>query len=409
MCKWLLRVSWGVGIIVLIGFVGKVSGQEIPSLPKPVVPDQIRAYCIDFNWERTGRAVKPFAAPGTWAEADPAAHVAWYKAVGANVIQTFAVSCNGYAWYKNGPVPEQPGLQHDFLREVVRLGHKEGMLVFGYFCVGANVKWAEDHPELNYPYSKYHNKTIVYNDEYLEYLSKSVSDAVKTTGIDGFMVDWLWMPNRTEKIDPKTTEKLPWLETEKKLYQQLMGEPFPGKENLTKEQETAYSRKALSRCWTTIRKAAKDANPDCIIWLTVSKLDHLHVIDSDMYKEADWLMNEAGDMKSIRQIQSMVGSHTRLISCFAAWNGKDPREVIPEALDAGVGLYGFTAPSPGRGGLVTLDKFMGKPVGELKGDERNIATLARFYHGVGLDAVWDGKDGFIAAEQVRTQMPRGDE
>jgi hypothetical protein len=29
--------------------------------------------------------------------------------------QSFAVSCNGYAWYKNGIVPEQPGLKHNFL------------------------------------------------------------------------------------------------------------------------------------------------------------------------------------------------------------------------------------------------------------------------------------------------------
>ena len=31
---------------------------------KPAVPDQIKAYCIDFNWARTGRAKKPFAKLG---------------------------------------------------------------------------------------------------------------------------------------------------------------------------------------------------------------------------------------------------------------------------------------------------------------------------------------------------------
>jgi hypothetical protein len=31
--------------------------------------------------------------------------------MGVNTIQTFIVSCNGYAWYKNGVVPEQPGLK----------------------------------------------------------------------------------------------------------------------------------------------------------------------------------------------------------------------------------------------------------------------------------------------------------
>ena len=70
--------------------------------------------------------------------------------MGANVIQTFCVSCNGYAWYKHGVVPEQPGLKHDFLPEVVRLGHQEGLLVLGYFCMGANTKWGQEHPQLSY-------------------------------------------------------------------------------------------------------------------------------------------------------------------------------------------------------------------------------------------------------------------
>ncbi len=375
-------------------------------LSKPVAPDQIKAYCIDFNWARTSRAKKPFAIPGHWAESDPAEHVAWYKAMGANVIQTFAVSCNGYAWYKNGFVPEQPGLKHDFLREVVRLGHKEGMLVFGYFCAAANVKWVMDNPELNYPQkfkmkgdkpqSVGPKKCVVYTDEYLDYLSKAIKDAVSTTGIDGFMIDWLWMPGRNPA--DRRDGPIDWIDAEKKLYAQLMGEPFPGKDKLTNQQETAYSRKAIERCWDTIRKAAKEANPDCIIWLTVSHMKHAHVVGSKMFKEADWLMNEGGAMDVSPQLKSMIRPDTKLISCLAAWNGKDPSQVIPEAHKNGVGLYGFTAPT-GRDGLVDLNKFMHKPISELKGDERNISALARSYHGVGPDAVWNGKDGFVPASE----------
>lgn len=366
-------------------------------LSKPVDPGQIKAYCIDFNWARTGRARKPFAKPGEWSESDPAAHVAWYKAMGANVIQTFAVSCNGYAWYKNGFVPEQPGLKHDFLREVVRLGHEEGMLVFGYFCAAANVRWVMENPDLNYPQkidmkgerpqSTGPKKCVVYTDEYLDYLSKAIKDAVGTTGIDGFMIDWLWMPERNPV---ERGPKLPWIDAEKKLYTQLMGEPFPGEDKLTKQQEDAYSRKAIERCWDAIYKSAKEANPNCIVWLTVSNMKHAHVVNSKMFKEADWLMNEGGAMEVSPQLKSMTRPETKLISCLAAWNGKDPSTVIPEAHKNGVGLYGFTAPSPGKGGLVDLEKFMPKPIKELKGDQLNISALARTYHGVGMDAKWTG-------------------
>ncbi len=75
----------------------------------PEVPKEIKAYDIDFNWGPGGP--NGFPKPGLWTDADPAAHVAWYKSIGCNVIQGFCVSCNGYAWFKNGVVPEQPGLK----------------------------------------------------------------------------------------------------------------------------------------------------------------------------------------------------------------------------------------------------------------------------------------------------------
>jgi len=45
---------------------------------------------------------------------------------------------------------------------------------------------------------------------------------------------------------------------------------------------------------------------------------------------------------------------------------------------------------------VPLEGILSRPVGELRGDDRNIAVLARAYHGVPVDAKWNGKDGFEA-------------
>jgi len=349
----------------------------------------IKAYCIDFNWEKHyGRP--RLARLGAFANSDPATHLAWYKMLGVNVIQTFCVSTNGYAWYKNGFVPEQPGLKHDFLPEMVKLGHAEGMMVMGYFTIGSNPRWAALRPDLNYTADKegqisggYH---VVYTDEYLDFLSKSISDAVGKTGIDGFMIDWLWQPTR------KPTDGR-WIECEKKLYNQLMGEPYPGDDALTVKQELAYSRKAIDRCWKAIRKAAKEANPNCIIWITVNHMGHPHVVNSDMYREADWLMNEKGDMASIDKVKGMVGKNTHLITCLAAWTGVDATKVVPQALKAGVGLYGFNDP---RGKDATqLARLLAMPVQGLKGDDRNIASLARAYHGVGMDTIRNEKGEWV--------------
>jgi hypothetical protein len=275
------------------------------------------------------------------------------------------------------------------------------MLVMGYFCIAANSKWGTDHPDLSYGTpTTYH---IPYTDAYLDYLSTSITDAVRTTGIDGFMIDWVWMPKRASTANR-------WLACEKKLYTQLMGEAFPGEDRLTKQQDLAYSRTAIDRCWKTIRTAAKDANPKCIVWLTSNHMNHPHVVNSDMYKEADWLMNESGDMGRIKAVKSMVGPHTRLITCLARWNRQDATTVVPEALAAGVGLYGFTAPRNG-GGLVPLEKTLSRPVSALRGDDRNIAVLARAYHGASVDAVWNDKGEFVEPDEpprFRVELKRAE-
>ena len=351
-----------------------------PAVPDPATMPEIKAYCLDFNWQGSGRR-KTIADPPFMKDADPQAVVNWHKAIGSNVIQTFCVSHNGYAWYRNDVTPEVPGLKHDFLTEVVKLGHAEGMVVMGYFSIAANKRWGTENPELSYGTPNgYH---LPYTDEYLAYISAAITDAVKTTGIDGFMIDWIWQPVR-KATDGK------WLDAEKKLYQQLMGEPFPGEDKLTPAQDLAYSRKAIDRCWKTIRKAAKDANPKCVVWLTCNNIKHPHIQDSDMFREVDWLMAETGNNKHLEEIRKVVGKHTRLITCLAAWNNADPKVVIPEAQANGIGLYGFCQPKA-KDGTIPLDKILTEPLTMFRGDDRNIGALARAYHGKSLDAVWNGE------------------
>ena len=336
-------------------------------------PKDIKAYDIDFNWGPGGP--NGFAKPGLWADADPAKHVAWYRTMGVNVIQTFCVSCNGYSWYKNGVVPGQPGLKHDFLREVVKGAHREGMLVLGYFCAGSNTRWGLEHPELSYGVPS--EPHLPFTDKYLEYLDAAIRDAVGKTGIDGFMLDWLRMPTSRASNGGR------WLDCEKALYTQLMKEPFPGEQQLPEAKMVEYGRRAVDRCWGVIRNAAKETNPNCIVWLTCCDVNDPHIINSRALRETDWLLNEAGDLKRTGDAKRMIGAHTRLITCLANWNAQDPALIVPAALKEGIGLYGFT--KPGADSLLPLESLLSRPVGELKGDEKNIAVLARVFHGVSLE------------------------
>ena len=382
--KTITVIFASLSVLVLAGLTGlyafaadepAAQAQAAPSVPK-----DIKSYCLDFNWGPGGP--NGFAKPGLWADADPAKHVAWYKAIGANAIQTFCVSCNGYAWYKGGVVPAQPGLKHDFLREVVRLGHKEGMLVLGYFCAGSNTKWGQENPDLSYGIPS--EPHIPYTDEYLAYLEAAITDAVAKTGVDGFMIDWVRQPPKRASTGGK------WLDCEKKLYAQLMNEPFPGEKELPAAKMTEYGRRAVGRCWDAIRRSAKKANPSCIVWLTCCDVNDPHIVNSAALRETDWLLNEAGDEKRTADAKRMIGPQTRLITCLANWNAQDPTRIVPAALKEGIGLYGFT--KPGADSLIPLEGLLSRPLAELKGDQKNIAALARAFHGASLESV-RGPDG----------------
>ena len=335
----------------------------------------LKGFCIDFNWGDGGP--NAFAAPGLWADASPKQHVQWYKDMGVNTIQTFIVSCNGYGWYKNGVVPEQPGLKYDFLPEMVKLGHKEGMKVMGYLCIGSNTKWGIENPDYSYGYPA--DRHIPYTTKYLKYLDTVIRDAVKNTGIDGFMIDWFYQPNRSSTGGP-------WLDSEKQRYQELMGKPFPGIDALSEKDYNTYSRAAISTCWDVIYKAAKETNPDCKIWLTSFDITHPHIANSKMFKQIDWLMNEAGDMDGVQAVRNMVGEQTQLITCLAQWNGQDAVKVVPEAIKNGVGLYGFT--KPGVNSLLPpVANYLASPINNFKGDDKNIAYLARVFNGHPIDYI----------------------
>ncbi len=362
-----------ISIVFTISVIGLLSCTNDNGASKG--QEEIKAYDLDFNWGEGGP--NAFAAPGLWADADPEEHIAWYKSMGANTIQTFIVSCNGYAWYKNGVVPPQPGLAHDFLPEMVKLGHESGIKVMGYLCIGSNTRWGQENPE--YSYGVPADRHIPYTQKYLDYLDAVIRDAVSKTGVDGFMIDWFYQPNRSS-----TGGK--WLDSEKQRYKELTGKAFPGEENLSEHDYTIYSRRAIAACWDVIHKAAKETNPDCIIWLTCFDITHPHIVNSKMFQEIDWLMNEEGDISKIDSIRSMVGENTRLITCLANWNRKDAKKVVVDAQKAGVGLYGFVKPDS-NSLLPPISHYLAQPIDSFSGDARNIATLARTYKNLPLDFV----------------------
>jgi hypothetical protein len=103
-----------------------------------------------------------------------------------------------------------------------------------------------------------------------------------------------------------------------------------------------------------------------------------------MFKEADILINEGGDIAGVEILRNIVGNHnTPLMTCLAVWNKQDPVEIIPQAVKANIGLFGFTKPQI-NSMLPPVSVYLSKSADEYEGDDRNIANLARVYNNLPL-------------------------
>ena len=110
--------------------------------------------------------------------------------------------------------------------------------------------------------------------------------------MDGIMLDWFY--NSGGGQDPLPS--LRWIPCEQTMFQELTGRPFPGTDIITPDVELDFRRKAINRAWKQIMGTTKKTKPDCIIWLTSYDVNSKEYTNSDMLKEVDWLMNEAGDL-----------------------------------------------------------------------------------------------------------------
>lgn len=344
-----------IAIVVMLcgGASAQTDATDQLAVSKPQ-SDRIKAFCVDFNWGPDG-----FAPPGMYAHASAKEHFEWYRDLGVNTIQTFCVSCLGYAWYNSKAAPPQPGMKGEFLKELVTHGHAAGMRVMGYFCIGANAYWDEQHPELSHRIPS--AISIPFTRQYLDYLEAVIGEAVRETGIDGFMIDWVYnashlYPNR----------QYTWLACEKQMYRELFGEDFPGDASMDADRINEFNKRATERCWDRIRTAAKAANPNCIIWLTCYDLQHPMIKDSRMLREVDWLMNEHPDPEKLAAARAAIGPHTQIIQCICGWGDQHNAEkIINDPAFNDIGLYGFARPD--------LESTL--PPEDGSGNARNIAAM----------------------------------
>ena len=316
------------------------------------------------NWDLTKR----FASPGLYAHADPRAHFEWYRELGANTIQSFCVSHNGYAWYDSAVAPKNPGLATDFLGDLTTRAHGAGMRMMGYFSPGGNLYWSWKHPELSHPNHAWMH--IPFTRTYIDYVCDSVADALKKVDIDGFMVDGLWC------VTPV------WMECERDAYQELYGRPFPGTAGFGPAEILDFKQRAVQRFWRRLHDTVKEIKPDCILWLSCNNLSDPVWDGTTVFQEIDWLMNEHPDTVSLEAAKTKAGADTLLVQNLCGWGARHDAVAIAATLaNEPVGFYGFAQPRadttlpPELADYDTVDPDWLPDIG----NARNYAAMRRIY------------------------------
>jgi uncharacterized lipoprotein YddW (UPF0748 family) len=353
--------------------------------------DIIKAISIDINWDMFWRP----ASPGLYVHADPKAQVRWAHELGANVLQTFCNSYNGYAWFPSDVAPVTPGLRGNFLQDQVEEGHKLGMKVMGYFCLGANPYWAINHEshtwhDVRSDISSNESSGVIrqkhadhnwipFTEDYLDYFCACVQDVLRKTDVDGFMIDWF-----------KVERGPVWLDNEKQLWGELMGEAFPACGAPSAEAEIEFKRRQVERAWVRIREAVHAVRP-AVIWTNqpFTQVDDPLWNGHRLLKEVDWLLNESPKTEFLDWLAANIGPHTKLLQNFCGW--ADHSAGNWRDLDTTrFGFYGFTSVNPGTGLPWTTEEVEAhrRPtmwptiLDRFAADARNTAILREAYHSI---------------------------
>lgn len=325
----------------------------------------IQSFNIDFNWVNN-----TYAPEDTFAQANPRELAQWYQQLGCDNFWTFAVSYNGYSWYDSRYSPKIRGLEGNFTKACVEEGHKLGMSVFAYHCLGANPVLEKCHPQ----WSRKHLSDpfqLIFCDEYIDLFCNMIQESAMMCGYDGIVIDWFRCPaNRLPQWEPK----------EKELYSMLCGD-FPGEEAISNEMLAQFEKRCIERAWRKIKDTI-DSVGRIKIWTNqpFEKVEDPVWTGNILMKEADYLLNEGPNFALLDWIDRASGQNTQIVQNLCGWVGHDLS--LLDTIDRErFGLFGFAAANPLTGLPYQEEDRMGEawPAELAKVNAKNIGIIREIF------------------------------
>jgi hypothetical protein len=324
----------------------------------------MRGFSIEFNCDVLGNPMSP----GLYQNVTAESQLKWYLDHGVDVIQTFCMGLNGYAWYRSKIAPVEPGLNGNFLKDLVRIGHEAGVEVHGYFNPVGDASYRVKHCyDESSVIDRRRNQPLT--TELVDYYCRCIEEAVRETGIDGFLIDWL------DEVEPL------WIPAEKQMYEELTSRKFPEKPIkeasdfpvpwkwfgesklpvfMERQEVIRFRRLAIERAWKKFREAAKSVNPNVKIWINPPfRIWDLDVFNDNLaVKEADIILSEGRNLEVALWLRKQVPETPIFVNFGGLRSDGKSKFPLEDFQKYGFHHYGFARPEIETG--VPSEETLGK-------------------------------------------------
>lgn len=271
--------------------------KHVAGAPPQTTSPTIRLFNCDFNWARWPNGDTRPSEPQDWAEVDARKYFDWHREFGNNVLYCQAYCSSGYAMYPSKLGPVGKGRAARLFPDLFELAQQHKMPTWSYFCVGADLMMAREHPEWLVPGSiaESYGHAGFFGPETprTNLLCDRVHEFLRQYPVDWLLLDWFAYGS----LNPDAALVQP-AEFVKKPFQEILGRPMPANvQEITLAEHLEYKRVTLARQFRTLRDAVKQTSPNTKIIFNVPyhKADEALWRDHPMLAESDGLFAESSD------------------------------------------------------------------------------------------------------------------
>lgn len=273
-----------------------------------------RLFNCDLNWVYLEAGDTPPAAAHEWACVDPQEYYQWHRQFGCNAIFCQAYTFTGYAFYPTRLGPVAPGPGSELFPELYGRARAEGIPVWSYFCIGADLYQSNARPSWVIPKSRDAMPwgALAPESPWTELLCARIEEFLGSYPVDWLLFDWFIYGS----LRPDDALVQPaWFVREP--FERICGRPMPlSAEQITPEEHLEYKRQVLAEQFEAIFSTVRRCSPQTRIMFNVPywKAEEAIWKDHPMLRKSDGLFAESSDEAIVNWLLSIKRPEQRVMT-----------------------------------------------------------------------------------------------